>query len=69
MLYYSDYTQPCVKDGSHQEWCYSNVPNKAHFNPTEQMIAAYHKGTIIYAYKGYFNYSIDHAPLDWRDTT
>ena len=60
MFYYSKYTQPCVKDASHQEWC--NVPNKAHFNPTEQMIVAYHKGTIVYAYKGYFNRNIDY---DW----
>ena len=26
------------------------------------MIVAYHKGTIVYAYKGIFNYNIDH---DW----
>ena len=58
MFYYSDYTQPCVKDASHQEWC--NVPNKARFNATEQMIVAYHKGTIVYAYKGYFNRNIDY---------
>ena len=37
-----------------------NVPNKAHFNPTEQMIVAYHKGTIVCAYKGIFNYNMDH---------
>ena len=58
MFYYSDYNQPCVKDASHQEWC--NIPNKARFNPTEQMTVAYHKGTIVYAYKGYFNRNIDH---------
>ena len=58
MFYYSNYSQPCVKDASHQEWC--NVPNKTRFNPTEQMIVAYHKGTIIYAYKGYFNRNIDY---------
>ncbi|XP_065915058.1 uncharacterized protein [Dysidea avara] len=58
MFYYSDYNQPCVKDASHQEWC--NVPNKTRFNPTEQMIVAYHKGTIVYAYKGYFNRNIDY---------
>ena len=38
------------------------IPNKKRFNPTEQMIVAYHKGTIVYAYKGIFNYNIDH---DW----
>ena len=58
MFYYSDYYQPCVKDASHQEWC--NVPNKASFNPTEQMVAAYHKGTMVFAYKGYFNRNIDY---------
>ena len=36
------------------------MTNKARFNPTEQMIAAYHKGTIVYAYKGIFNYNMDH---------
>ena len=58
MFYFSDYYQPCVKNASHDEWC--NVPNKARFNPTEQMIVAYHKGTIVYAYKGIFNYNMDH---------
>ena len=29
------------------------------------MIVAYHKGTIVYAYKGIFNYNIDHA-YDWN---
>ena len=58
MFYFSDYYQPCIKDASYEEWC--NVPNKAHFNPTEQMIVAYHKGTIVYAYKGFFNYNMDH---------
>ena len=57
MFYFSDHYQPCVKDASHEEWC--NVPNKARFNPTEQMIVAYHKGTTIYAYKGLFNCNID----------
>ena len=58
MFYYSDYYQPCVKDASYEGWC--NVPNKASFNPTEQMIVAYHKGTIVFAYKGYFNRNIDY---------
>ena len=48
MFYYSDYNQPCVKNASYGEWC--NVPNKARFNPTEQMIVAYHTGTTVYAY-------------------
>ena len=58
MFYFSKSYRPCIKDASHEDWC--NVPNKAHFNPTEQMIVAYHKGTIVYAYKGYFNRDIDH---------
>ena len=58
MFYFSDHYRPCVKNASHEDWC--NIPNKACFNPTEQMIVAYHKGTIVYAYKGDFNYNIDH---------
>ena len=58
MFYYSDYNQPCVKDASDEEWC--NVPNKTRFDPIEQMIVAYHKGTIVFAYKGHFNRNIDH---------
>ena len=58
MFYFSDYYRSCVKDASHQDWC--NIPNKAQFNPTEQMIVAYHKRTTVYAYKGYFNCNIDH---------
>ena len=58
MYYYSDYYKSCTTHDS--GWC--NIPNKKRFNPTEQMIVAYHRGTIVYAYKGIFNYSIDH---DW----
>ena len=58
MFYYSKSYQPCIKNASHHEdWC--NIPNKARFSPTEQMIVAYHKGTLIFAYKGDFNYNID----------
>ena len=57
MFYFSDFYRSCVKDPSEEDWC--NIPNKAYFNPTEQMIVAYHKGTIVYAYKGYFNCQID----------
>ena len=57
MFYFLDHYRPCVKDTSHEDWC--NVPNKALFNPNEQMIVAYHKGTIVYAYKGYFSCNID----------
>ena len=58
MYYFSDYYKSCTTHDS--GWC--NIPNKKRFNPTEQMIVAYHKGTIVYAYKGIFNYNIDH---DW----
>ena len=58
MYYYSDYYKNCTTHDS--GWC--NIPNKKCFNPTEQMIVAYHRGTIVYAYKGIFNYNIDH---DW----
>ena len=61
MFYFSKDEQLCVKETSGSEeledWC--NIPNKAHFNPTEQMIVAYHKDTIVYAYKGYFNCNIN----------
>ena len=58
MFYHSSSYRPCVKDASLEDWC--NVPNKSTFNPTEQMIVAYHKGTVVYAYKGYFNRNIDY---------
>ena len=58
MYYFSDYYKSCTTHDS--GWC--NIPNKKRFNPTEQMIVAYHKGAIVYAYKGIFNYNIDH---DW----
>ena len=58
MYYFSDYYKSCTTYDS--GWC--NIPNKKRFNPTEQMIVAYHKGSIVYAYKGIFNYNIDH---DW----
>jgi len=58
MYYYSDYYQSCDMNFTDQQWC--NIPNKTRFNPTEQTIVAYHKGTIIYAYKGYFNRNIDY---------
>jgi len=58
MYYFSDYYKSCTTYDS--GWC--NIPNNKCFNPTEQTIIAYHKGTIICAYKGVFNYNIDH---DW----
>ena len=56
MRYFSEHYTPCVTRAS--GWC--NIPNKARFNPTEQMIVAYHKGTVVYAYKGLFNRNIDY---------
>jgi len=58
MFYFSKGYRPCVKDASQEDWC--NVPNKASFNPTEQMTVGYYKGTMVYAYKGFFNRNIDH---------
>ena len=67
MRYFSEDYTPCVTRAS--GWC--NIPNKARFNPTEQMIVAYHKGTVVYAYKGLFNRNIDYnwsggIPLDFK---
>ena len=56
MRYFSEDYTPCVTRAS--GWC--NIPNKARFNATEQMIVAYHKGTVVYAYKGLFNRNIDY---------
>jgi len=58
MFYFSKGYRPCIKDASQEDWC--NVPNKANFNPTEQMIVGYYKDTIVFAYKGFFNHNIDH---------
>jgi len=58
MFYFSKGYRPCVKDASQEDWC--NVPNKASFNPTEQMTVGYYKGTIVFAYKGFFNRNIDY---------
>ena len=56
MTFFSDYYKPCTQHAT--SWC--NIPNKARFNPTEQMIVAYLNKRVIYAYKGVFNPSIDH---------
>ena len=58
MYYFSDYYKSCTTYDS--GWC--NIPNKKCFNPTEQMIVAYRRGSIVYAYKAVFSYNIDH---DW----
>ena len=58
MRFYGHYYRACTQHAT--SWC--NIPNKARFNPTEQMIAAYHKKQVVYAYKGAFNRNIDY---DW----
>ena len=58
MTFFSNYYKPCTQHAT--SWC--NIPNKARFNPTEQMIVAYHNKQVIYAYKGVFNRNIDY---DW----
>ena len=39
-----------------------HIPNKGHLQPTHMMIAAYHNKNVVWAYKGWFNWNIDH---DW----
>jgi len=58
MTFFSSYYKPCTQHAT--SWC--NIPNKARFNPTEQMIVAYHNKIVVYAYKGVFNRNIDY---DW----
>ena len=59
MDFNSSFYKACVNLGSGADgWC--NIPNKARFEPDEMMIVAYHKGTVVYAYKGYFNRNIDY---------
>ena len=55
MKYFSDYYKACTD--LEVGWC--NIPNKTRLNPTEMMIAAYHKKTLVYAYKGIFNKNLD----------
>ena len=58
MTFFSNYYKPCTQHAT--SWC--NIPNKAKFNPSEQMIVAYLNKQVIYAYKGVFNRNIDY---DW----
>ena len=55
MRYFSDYYKACTD----LEVGCCNIPNKTRLNPTEMMIAAYHKKTLVYAYKGIFNKNLD----------
>ena len=59
MTYYSDYYKPCTTKAS--GWC--NIPNKARFGATEQVICTYHRGTLVYCYASLFNRLIDD---NWR---
>ena len=56
MYYHSSFYKPCTNLSV--GWC--NVPNKTRLQPEEMMIAAYHNGILVYAYKGTFNRNIDH---------
>jgi len=57
MTFFSDHYKSCTKRAS--GWC--NIPNKARFSEaTEQMIVAYHKGIVVFAYKGLLNRNIDY---------
>ena len=58
MRYYSGYYKACTSlvDGG---WC--NIPDKASFSPTEQMMVAYHNTALVYAYKGIFNHNINYG--------
>ena len=56
MYYHSSFYKPCTDLSV--GWC--NIPNKTRLQPEEMMIAAYHNGILVYAYKGTFNRNIDH---------
>ena len=58
MYYFSQHYREC--SNMEAGWC--NIPNKGHFHPTHMMIAAYHNKNVVWAYKGWFNWNIDH---DW----
>ena len=59
MYYFSQHYRDC--SDMEAGWC--NIPDKGHFQPTHMMIAAYHNKNVVWAYKGWFNWNIDH---DWR---
>ena len=52
--FYSDHYRPCTTRAF--GWC--NIPRFS--DATEQMIVAYHKGTVVYTYNGLFNRNIDY---------
>ena len=59
---FSTFNKPCIdlSDG----WC--NVANKDTIEGSEQVTAAYHHGTVVYAYRGDRNPQLGKA-LQWRD--
>ena len=59
MKYFSSTLEPCYN--LDMGWC--NFPCKERLRPTEMATAAYHEGTMVYAYKAGFNCNID---SDWR---
>ena len=54
----SKHSKPCLdlSDG----WC--NIPNKQPTGYTEQLVAGYHKGTVVFAYKAALNPKLG---VDW----
>ena len=58
MYYFSQHYREC--SDMEAGWC--NIPNKGHLQPRHMMIAAYHNKNVVWAYKGWFNWNIDH---DW----
>ena len=61
MRTFSTFNKPCIdlSDG----WC--NVANKDTIEGSEQVTAAYHHGTVVYAYRGDRNPQLGKASL-WR---
>ena len=54
MRSYSSYYQPCLGvPTSTGTWC--NIPNKVQTGYKEQMVSAYYKGKLVYAYKANIN--------------
>ena len=56
MYYFSQHYREC--SDMEAGWC--NIPNKGHLQPTHMMIVAYHNKNVVWAYKGWFNWNIDH---------
>ena len=57
MYYFSQHHREC--SDMEAGWC--NIPNKGHLQPTHMMIAGFHNKNVVWAYKGWFNWNIDHG--------